>query len=221
MTAPRRVLPRPGAASRRRATRLVRFALLAGLAVAPAFTGAFAEVGRKLDPVELPVVGGGKAPLLGKSARANVFVFVRADQDHSVDAVRQAAACEKELGGKGARVVLVVSGSTAPADVKAMLGSAGASLPVLLDEGDKLYDALQIRMHPVAGFADAKGVLQAMEPYRQVDFGDVVRARTRFLLGELDKAGLEAALNPAAAPSSRRAWPWPRGRRRGRARRRG
>lgn len=182
------------------AARAAAYLLVGAVLAAPPLADAFAEAGKKLDPVELAVLGGGKAPLVAPSSRANVFLFFRADQDRSIDAIRQLAACQKELGGKGARFVLVASAATAPADVKAALASAGASLPVLVDDGDKLYNALQIRMYPVAGIADGKGVLQAMEPYRQVDFGDVLRARVRFALGEIDQAGLEAALNPAAAP---------------------
>ncbi len=157
-------------------------------------------MGKRLEPVELPSLAGGKAPLVASSSRVNVFLFFRADQDRSIQAMRQLVACEKELGGKGVRFVLVASGATPPADIKAALAQAGAAMTVLLDPGDKLYDALQVRMYPVAGVTDAKGVLQAMEPYRQVEFGDVMRARIRFALGEIDHAALDAALDPAAAP---------------------
>jgi len=179
--------------------RLAAYAALGVLIATPPLAGAFAEVGGHLEPVELPVLTGGKAPLVAPS-KVNIFLFFRADQDRSIQAIRQLALLEKELGGKAVRFVLVASGSTAPADVKAALAQAGASLTVLLDPGDKLYDALQVRMHPVAGIVDRKGVLQAMEPYRQVEFGDVMRARIRFALGEIDRAALDAALDPAAAP---------------------
>lgn len=182
------------------ARRLATYAVLGVLVATPPLAEAFAEVGKRLEPVELPVLTGGKAPLVASSSRVNVFLFFRADQDRSIQAIRQLVACEKELGGKGVRFVLVASGSAAPADVQAALAQAGARLTVLLDPGDKLYDALQVRMYPVAGVTDGKGVLQAMEPYRQVEFGDVLRARIRFALGEIDRAALQAALDPAAAP---------------------
>ncbi len=182
------------------AGRLAAYAVVAVLVAVPPMADAFAEVGKKLDPVEMPTLTGGKAPLVAPSSRVNVFLFFRADQDRSIEAIRQLGAVQKEYGSKGVRLVLVTSGSTPAADAKGALSSAGATLPVLLDEGDKLYNALAIRMHPVVGFVDAKGVFEAMEPYRQVEFGDVVRARVRYALGEIDQAALDAALNPAAAP---------------------
>lgn len=184
----------------RLATYALAGVLLAVPPLAEALAVAFAEAGQKVDPVELATLAGGKAPLVSRGARVNVFLFFRAGQDRSVDALRQLAACEKEFAGKGVRVVGVVSGATPAADVKAALSAAGAGFPVLLDEGDKVYEALQVRMAPVAGVSDGAGVLQAMEPYRQLDFGDVIRARVRFALGEIDRAALEAVLNPAAAP---------------------
>jgi tetratricopeptide (TPR) repeat protein len=182
-----------------RLPRVIVCGLLCALAT-PHLAEAFAEPGQKIDPVELPKVGGGKAPLVASSARVNVFLFFRADQDRSIEAIRQLAACEKELGGKGVRFVLIAPGSTSAADVRSALASAGATLPVLVDEGDKAYDALGVRMHPVVGLADGKGVILAMEPYRQLDFGDVLRARVRFALGEIDRKALDAAIDPAAAP---------------------
>jgi tetratricopeptide (TPR) repeat protein len=174
--------------------------LLTAVAVCsiPPGAAAFAEVGTQIDPVDLPALAGGKAPLLSKTVRANVLVFFRADQERSLDALRQLAACEKELT-KGVRWVAIVSGSTAPADAKAATSSAGVRMPVLLDEGDKLYDKLGIRVFPAVAITDGKGVMQAMEPYRQLDFADAVKAKVRFVLGEIDQSALDRALDPEAS----------------------
>ena len=48
----------------------------------------------------------------------------------------------------------------------------------------------------MVGIADAKLKLVALEPYRQIEYCDVVKARIRVLLGELDQAGLDKVLNP-------------------------
>ncbi len=174
--------------------------VVALLALFPPAAQAFAEPGTKLDPVELPALAGGKAPLFSRAARANVFVFVRPGQERSLDALRQLAACEKELASKSVRWVIVVSGTAPAADVKADVAATGARMAVLVDEGDKLYQALQVRTHPAVGIADAQGALVAMEPYRQVDFADAIKAHVRFALGELDRAALDRALSPEASP---------------------
>lgn len=174
-------------------------AVVAALVAAPA-AAARAEPGTKLENVELRTLAGGRERLLSTSARANVFVFFRSNQERSLDALRQMAACEKELAGKPIHWAAVVSSSDPPADVSAAVAQAGIRMPVLVDEGDALYDRLGIRLHPMVGIADAKLVLLALEPYRQIEYCEAVKARIRFLLGELDQAGLDKALNPGKSP---------------------
>jgi hypothetical protein len=159
---------------------------------------AFADQGTRIDPAEMATVAGGKAQLLSPSVRANVLVFFRSDQDRSLDALKQLAGCEKELGG-AVHWVGVVSGSSSLPDVKAAAAGAGVQMPVLLDAGDQLYDKLQVRLHPVVVVADGKGILQVVEPYRQVGFADAVKAQIRFVMGDLDKAARDRALDPEAS----------------------
>lgn len=180
------------------ALRAVLLATLMAAGPVPLVAVAFAEVGTRVDPAELPTAAGGKAALLTPGARANVLVFFRADHDRSRDALRALGGCEKELG-KAVHWVAVVSGSASALEAKAAATAAGVQMPVLLDQGDKLYDVLQVRMLPAVAITDAKGVVQAFEPYRQVDFADAVKARIRFVLGEIDKATLDKALDPEAS----------------------
>jgi tetratricopeptide (TPR) repeat protein len=73
-------------------------------------------------------------------------------------------------------------------------------MPVLVDEGDVLYDRLNIRLHPVVGITDGKFKLMAMEPYRQIDYCDIIQTRIKMLLGEATQADLDKVLNPEKSP---------------------
>jgi tetratricopeptide (TPR) repeat protein len=159
-----------------------------------------AEPGTQLENVELHTLAGGKAPLLSTKVRANVFVFFRTGQDRSADALRQLADCEKEFAGKPVYWAAIVSGSEPPAEVDAAVRQSGIKMPVLFDVGDKLYDKLGIRMHPIVGIADAKLKVVAMEPYRQVDYCEIIRAQIKVLLGEAEVAEVDKAKNPDASP---------------------
>jgi tetratricopeptide (TPR) repeat protein len=182
-------------------TRLtVPFALLTLFAAFPPAARARAEPGTAIENVELATVSGGKAKLLSAKAKANVFVFFRTGQERSVDALKQMAACEKELAGKPIYWAAVVSGSEPMADVKAVVEQTGIHMPVLIDEGDVLYDRLGIRLHPMVGIADGKFVLNAMEPYRQIEYCDVIKTRIKMLIGEADQAALDKVLNPEKSP---------------------
>lgn len=180
--------------------RLAALALLGLLALLPPTARARAESGTAVPDLTLPVLGGGKAPLLSTQVKANVVLFFRTGQERSTDALKQMAACEKEFSGKPIHWAAVVSSSEQPADVKAAVAESGIQMPVLVDEGDKLYDQLQIRMHPMIGIFDGQRRVAAMEPYRHINYCDVVKTRIRVLLGEATLADLEKALNPEQSP---------------------
>ena len=172
-------------------------ALAAALAARPA--AALAAPGEALPNPELPTLEGGKATLLSTRGEVSVFVFARPGQDHSARTLREMAGCVSDFREKPVRWVVVMSASSPPAEVRAAMAEAGLALPVLLDAGDALYDRLGVRLHPVVGIADRAGRLAAMMPYQAVNYCAAVRARVRFLLGEIDEAALAQALAPPRA----------------------
>jgi tetratricopeptide (TPR) repeat protein len=175
-------------------------ALVALLAMVPPPALARAEAGTPVQNVELRTLAGGKAMLLSPKAKANVFIFVRTGQERSLDALKQMASCEKELAGKPIYWAAVVSSSEPVAEVQAMVTQSGIKMPVLIDEGDVLYDRLGVRLHPMVGIADGKLVIVAMEPYRQIEYCDVIKTRIKMLLGEANVADLEKVTNPPRSP---------------------
>jgi tetratricopeptide (TPR) repeat protein len=70
-------------------------------------------------------------------------------------------------------------------------------MPVLLDAGDALYQRLGVRNHPVVFLLDARHAISSFEQYRQIDYCEVIKARLRFLLGEIDEVALKKVLEPA------------------------
>jgi len=155
------------------------------------------DVGTSVDSVELRTVNGTKEKLLSSKARANVVVFFRTGQERSVDALVQLAACEKLFAGKPVRWVGVVSDSEAPAAVLSLTARTGVAMPVVIDEGDVVYGKLGIRIHPMLAFVDDHFKLTAFEMYRQIDYCEIVKARIRLMLGEIDQAAFELVVNPA------------------------
>jgi tetratricopeptide (TPR) repeat protein len=175
-------------------------ALLLAAVALPPVARARAEAGTVVANVELKTLAGGKAPLLSSRVRANVVVFFRPGQDRSADALKQMAACEKELAGKPIYWTAVVSGSHPADQVQAAVAQAGLHMPVLIDEGDVVYDRLGVRLHPVVAITDGKFKLVALEPYRQLDYCELLKARIRLVLGEGDQAAVDRATNPERSP---------------------
>ncbi|MFL5261508.1 MAG: tetratricopeptide repeat protein [Anaeromyxobacteraceae bacterium] len=175
--------------------------VLLSAAVWPLASRAFAnaQIGDPVENAELPTLDGGKAQLLSKKALANVFVFFRPGQDHSLTTLKWMAECEREFAGKPVHWAAVVSSTWEAEDVRAFVREAGVKMPVLVDEGDKLYGALGVRLHPVIGVTDDQFALFAFEPFHKINYCDRVRGKIRYLLHEIDLAELDLADNPARA----------------------
>jgi tetratricopeptide (TPR) repeat protein len=175
-----------------------RLALLsiAMVLAAPLSAHAHAEAGTSIENVELRTITGGRAPLLSAKAKVNILVFFRTGQERSYDALRMLATCEKALAAKPVRWVGLVSSSEVLAEVVDLVARSGVAMPVLIDQDDKLYGTLGIRLHPMVALADARFRLSSIEMYRQIDYCDVIQGRIRVLLGELDAAGMEKILDP-------------------------
>ncbi len=157
------------------------------------------QVGETVENASLKTLDGKRHDLLAKKALANVFIFFRPKQDHSVDTLKWMAECEKEFASKPVHWVAIVSDTWALEDVKATVDEAKINMPVLVDEGDALYGKLGVRLHPVIGIVDAKGKLTAYEPFREINYCDRLRADIRYTLGEITLADVEKVDNPEKA----------------------
>ena len=177
--------------------------LVAGslLCVTAAWAFARAPIGGVIENVELTALDGSKCPLLS-NATANVFVFFKPGQEHSRTTMIHLATCEKEMAAQSVRWVAIVSDRFPKAEVEAAVKETGIAMPVLIDAGDALYGKLGVVLSPVLGIADQDHKLVAYEYFTKVNFTEVVRARIRFLLKEINGQELERVLNPPAATPS-------------------
>jgi len=177
--------------------RVLRNLLLASLSLAPfGVAHAHADVGTVVENVELATAAGGREKLFLPKMKVTVVVFVRTGQDRSNDALKAMSQCEKDLTGKPVRFVAVVNGETPAPEAQAMAAAAGVKMPVLLDDGEKLYGKMGVRNHPVVFLLDAKNAIADFEQYRQIDYCDVIKAHIRFMLGEIDAAAVHTIEEP-------------------------
>jgi len=170
--------------------------LAASLFPRPGHAFSNVAVGDALENPALRTLDGGTAELLSRRHQASVFVFFRPQQEHSLDALLDLAAVQKELAGKPVRFVGVVSDSWTAEEVRETVRKAGVDWPVLVDAGDALYGRLGVRLHPVVGIADRGLRLFAYEHFRQINFREILLARVRLALGEIDQAAMARVLDP-------------------------
>jgi tetratricopeptide (TPR) repeat protein len=184
----------------------VLFALSAAALATPAHAAdeRRVEIGDLVDDVELPTLDGRRDRLLGKGMKANVFVFFRPDQEHSLETLKVLAGCETEFRAKPVRFVGVVSDSYAADEVRATVKEAGVRMPVLVDTADALYAKLGVRLHPVIGIVDARRKLTAWEPFRKINYCERARVRVQYLLGEATQADIARVDEPEQAGPARK-----------------
>ncbi len=174
---------------------LVWASVCAARAAPPAARAQAARRG-PVDDARMRTLDGGTAQLLEKGAAASVLVFIRAEHDRSVEALRAIGECQAFFAKKPVRFVGIVSDRDAPDGVRAALGAAGAKLPVLVDEGDALYARLGVRIHPAIFVLDRTRTIVAFDSYRQVGLCEEVKAQVRRALGEISDAELAKAIEP-------------------------
>jgi hypothetical protein len=155
--------------------------------------------GETLENGVLPTIDGRREPLLSPQARANVIIFFRPNQEHSLETLRAMAGCEKDFAQRPVHWVAVVSDSWPRTEVLTAVSQSGIRMPVLVDEGDQLYGKLGVRLHPVIGIADGKLRLLDYLPFHKINYCEMIRVRIRLALGEVDRAAVERVDHPPKA----------------------
>jgi len=171
-------------------------AFTAAAALAPGCAAAMGELGDVVESLELKTIDGRTAPLASKKAQANVVVFIRTNQEFSLDALKAMAECEKEFASRPVSWVAVVS-DTEPLDaVRQLITDSGVKMPVVIDAADALYGRLEIRLHPYTIMLDRDRRVVVREPFHKIAFCDRIRAQVRFVLKEISAEEVARLENP-------------------------
>ena len=151
-----------------------------------------------LDNLTLPTIAGGQASLLDLKKGANVFIFFRSGAEPSRLGLAEMGKCMEEMVASPVHWVALVSDRDPVEAVKAMVAESRFSGPVLIDNGNALYGKFGVRLHPVVGITDQKGLLTAYQPYTQINFCAQVKAQVLRTLGKISEEELQRQLNPTA-----------------------
>lgn len=166
----------------------------------PASAEALVQPGTIVPDVQLRALTGGTQRLFG-GAKVHVLVFFRPGE-RSRETLREIAACGKDLASPSVRLVALVSSSVPTEEATAFVRETGFTAPVLVDEGDVLYGALEVIQHPAVVMTDGERRVFAVQPYMKLRFCDIVVARVKRQLGEIDDAQLQAVLDPGHMPTT-------------------
>lgn len=158
------------------------------------------KIGDPMPSFSLPRADGGSGEfsLTQLIGRPSIVVFWRPNQTLSLDALRDIKTLSEEIGADRVGIVAVDASSSTAQDVTAALAGATFPFPVLLDPQRRLYGKIGVIVCPTTLLLDGEGVLRFKIASHPRQFGNVLRARIRFLVGDLDEAGMKREIEPTA-----------------------
>ncbi|MHC4767020.1 MAG: multiheme c-type cytochrome [Planctomycetota bacterium] len=155
-------------------------------------------IGDPMPDFSLPR-GDGAAGELGLEhlgGRPAVLVFWRPRQDLSLEALRDLEALRGEIGAERLAVLAVDSARSSAQEIQAALAGENLSYPVALDPQRALYGQAGVIVSPTTFLLDGDGVLRFRVASHPHQYRQVVNARVRFLLGDIDEAQMEREIEP-------------------------
>lgn len=182
---------------------LIRVSLLLPVLVTvisqPAYAVRNLKIGDRMPGFYLPRADGtiGLYPseqLIGQPA---VIIFWRPDHTLSADALKDMEAVAQDIGPVKFKILAVDAKLSTVQDVQKALAGQGVSFPVVLDPQRELYEKVGLIVSPTTLLFDAKGTLQFVIASHTRQYRQVLTARLRFLLGEIDEQKMNDQIKPA------------------------
>jgi tetratricopeptide (TPR) repeat protein len=140
--------------------------------------------------------GSGELNLEDLKGRPAVVVFWRPGQDLSRAALRDLEALVAELGAQRLAILAVDSAQSSVQEVQSALAGENLSYPVVLDPQRALYGPAGVIVSPTSFLLDPDGVLRFKVASHPPQYRQVVRARLRYLLGDIDQAQMDREIEP-------------------------
>jgi tetratricopeptide (TPR) repeat protein len=182
-------------------TAIIAFALAMTVTFWPKSNFAFRniKIGAELPNAQLQSLGKKSAPVLKLGEKVNVFVFFRLNQEYSKAALEILGEVCKAFKGRSVHCVAIVSDYyNKKAARKTIRNTGWTGSNTLIDKEDLYYSKLGVSLHPTVGIADGSFVLLAYETFTQANFYQIIEARIKYALGDINKEQLKYALNPPA-----------------------
>ncbi|UCC98822.1 MAG: tetratricopeptide repeat protein [Phycisphaerales bacterium] len=132
--------------------------------------------------------------LIGQPA---AIIFWRPNHELSLEALRDLEAVAQEVGPSKFKILAVDAKLSSVQNVQAALVNEKISFPIVLDPLRTLYEKVGLIVCPTTLLFDAKGTLQFVVTSHARQFRQVVKARLRFFLGEIDEETMNEHIKPS------------------------
>ena len=156
------------------------------------------KIGDHLPSFSLPRADGiidvcSSEQLIGQPS---AIIFWRPDHKFSMGALRDLEEVTQDIDPLKFKVLAVDAKLSTIQDVRKALADETISFPVVLDPQRELYEKVGLIVSPTTLLFDKQGILQFVVASHARDFSQTVKARLRFLLGEIDEQAMNEQLKP-------------------------
>lgn len=131
--------------------------------------------------------------LIGQPA---AVIFWRPEHKLSTDALEDLEAISQNIGPTKFKILAVDAKLSTVQDVQKALASKNFSFPVVLDPERVLYEQVGLIVSPTTLLFDAQGNLRFVVASHTQQFRQSVKARLRFLIGEIDEQTMNEQIKP-------------------------
>lgn len=133
----------------------------------------------------------GREVRLAFGRRPVVLLFWRANQSFSLQALGDLEEIKKEFSRRGVEVVAIAEGGAPPASVQGSVKSLGLSYPVYQDYRRLVEEKFGVIVFPSTGIVGPDGRLKFYLPSRNSNYRQILQARLKLELGQMDEKGFE------------------------------
>jgi len=130
------------------------------------------------------------------AGRPVAVVFWRPNHEFSTDVIRDIENLAKDIGAERFTTLLVDTKRSTAAEIDEAAKSEEISFPILRDPERILYKKVGVLVSPTTLLFDGEGKLRFIIPGHPRLFQQILQARLRFLLGEIDEETMAEKIKP-------------------------
>lgn len=166
---------------------------------AVAFPLRILKQGSPVPPFTLPTLSGGKGDVLGAEGEITVILFWSTDSEskrtRGLELLQALQTIGNTYGEKGVVVRSVNIDKDNRETLKKLVAEEGITVPVLLDEEEKLYGTYGLFIFPTVAVVDRDGTLKTAIGYTH-NISEKVEGQIQIMLGLKTTEELDKELNP-------------------------
>jgi peroxiredoxin len=134
---------------------------------------------------------GDPVTLNNMKGKVAVLIYWRTDHKRSLLALMDGMDVINSMKGSDLKVISIIAGTDDKDQARRVMRENNIDIPILVDNGRKLYSDYGIRVYPTTIIIDREGIISKDIPSHPLTYKKLLEGYIRKALGEIDEAGLK------------------------------